>query len=262
MVIAMKLYWNYFLMELKSQMQYKATFFLTALGQFITAFTTFFGIRFLFDRIHGVDRFTYGQVLLCFAVIMMSFALGEMAGGGLAVFPDLLREGELDRILVRPRSILLQIVMPNMDFSRLGLLAQALLVLCAAIPASKVAWTPEKALVLLLMVLCGSVIFFCLFLLVASVAFFTLQSFEFLNIFTYGMRDFGRYPLSVYGEEMLKLLTFVIPLALIQYYPLLYLLDQAEGIRYAAAPLFSLLFVLPSAALYRLGVRNYKSAGS
>ncbi|MCI8391070.1 MAG: hypothetical protein HFI35_10405 [Roseburia sp.] len=258
----MRLYLNYFLMELKSQMQYKTSFFLTMFGQFLTSFTTFFGIRFLFDRIYGIDDFTYGQVLLCFSVVMMSFSLGEMAGGGLAVFPDLLRGGELDRILVRPRSILLQVIMPNMDFSRLGLLAQAMIVLGAAVPASGVVWTLPNVLVLVLMVLCGSVVFFCLFLLFATAAFFTVQSLNFLDIFTYGMRDFGRYPLSVYGEGVLRFLTFVIPLALIQYYPLLYLLGRKDNALYALAPLFALLFVIPSVLFYRAGLRNYKSTGS
>lgn len=258
----MRLYWNYFLMELKSQMQYKASFLLTVVGQFVTAFATFFGITFLLERIGGVDDFTYGQVLLCFSVIMLSFALGEMVGGGLMVFPGMLREGSMDRILVRPRSVILQVVMPNMDFSRLGLLVQAAIVLGIAVPLSGVAWDWRKVLILCLMVLCGSVVFFCLFLLVASLAFFTLQSLEFLDIFTYGMRDFGKYPFSVYGDTVLKFLTFVIPLALVQYYPLLYLLDRQEGIWYGLSPLLSLLFVVPSWLLYRLGLRNYKSTGS
>ena len=258
----MRLYWNYFVMELKSQMQYKVSFFLTTLGQFLTAFTSFFGIKFIFDRINGVDDFTYGQVLLCFSVIMLSFSIGEMIGGGLAVFPGLLKSGELDRILVRPRSILLQLIVPNMDFTRLGLLVQAIIVLCIAVPASGIRWTPAKVTVFIMMVICGSVIFFCIFLMIAAVAFFTLGSLEFLNIFTYGMRQFGRYPFSVYGEPILKFLTFVVPLALVQYYPLLYLLDQGDSFLYIVSPLLSLLFLLPAGLLYRVGLRNYKSAGS
>lgn len=258
----MRLYWNYFVMELKSQMQYKVSFFLTTLGQFLTAFTSFFGIKFIFDRINGVDDFTYGQVLLCFSVIMLSFSIGEMIGGGLAVFPGLLKSGELDRILVRPRSILLQLIVPNMDFTRLGLLVQAIIVLCIAVPASGIRWTPAKVTVFIMMVICGSVIFFCIFLMIAAVAFFTIGSLEFLNIFTYGMRQFGRYPFSVYGKTTLRFLTFVIPLALIQYYPLLYLLDREDGLVYMISPVLSLLFLLPSYLLYRVGLRNYKSTGS
>lgn len=258
----MRLYWNYFLMELKSQMQYKISFLLTTLGQFLTAFTSFFGIKFIFSRISGIDDFTYGQVLLCFSVIMLSFSIGEMIGGGLAVFPNLLREGELDRILVRPRRIIPQLIVPNMDFSRLGLLLQAVIVLCIAVPVSGIQWTPQKALVFGMMIICGSVIFFCLFLMIAAFAFFIIGSLDFLNIFTYGMRQFGRYPFSVYGDTILRFLTFVVPLALVQYYPLLYLLDREDSFLYMISPLLSLLFLLPTLLLYRIGLRNYKSTGS
>ncbi len=37
----MKFYVNLILLQLKSQMQYKASFFLTIAGQFLTAFTSF-----------------------------------------------------------------------------------------------------------------------------------------------------------------------------------------------------------------------------
>lgn len=255
-------YWKYFMMEIKSQMQYKVSFLLTALGQFLTAFTMFFGIKFLFERIDGVDDFTYGQVLLCFSVIMMSFSMGELAGGGLAAFPGMLRQGGLDRILVRPRSVIGQIVVPNMDLSRIGLLAQAAVVLCIAIPASGVSWTWRKILVLGMMTVCGSVMFFCLFLIIAAFAFFTLQPLDCLNILTYGMRQFGKYPFSVYGKTVLRLLTFVVPLALVQYYPLLYLLDRESSLLYGLAPLLSLLFLIPACTLYRVGRRNYQSTGS
>lgn len=258
----MGLYWNYFLMTLKSQIQYKVSFLLNVLGQFLTAFTSFWGIKFIFVRINGIDDFAYGQVLLCFAVIMMSFSVGEMIGGGLAVFPNLLREGEFDRILVRPRSVTLQLIVPNMDFSRLGLLIQAVIVLCIAVPVSGVEWTVGKAVVFVLMIVCGSVIFFCLFLMIAAAAFFTIGSLDFLNIFTYGMRQFGKYPFSVYGKTALRFLTFVVPLALIQYYPLLYLLDRKDRLAYMVSPILALLFLLPSYLLYRVGLRNYKSTGS
>ena len=47
-----------------------------------------------------------------------------------------------------------------------------------------------------------------------------------MNVLTDGGREFGTYPYSIYGDGILKFLTYVIPLALFQYYPLLYLLDK------------------------------------
>jgi ABC-2 type transport system permease protein len=262
MVIKMKLYQNYILLNLKSQMQYRLSFFLSTLGQFITAFTTFFGLYFIFSKVNAVDIFTYQQVLICFAVVMTAFSLGELFGGGLAVFARLLGNGEFDRALVRPRNIILQVLMPNMDFTRIGLLIQAIIVLCYAIPISGIVWTPDKILTLSMMIICGSALFFGLFLLKAACSFFTVESLEFLNLFTYGARQFGRYPFSIYGSGVLKILTFAIPLALFQYYPLLYLLDREQNILFMFLPVISLLFLIPCFAFFRFGLSRYQSIGS
>lgn len=258
----MRLYARYIAMNLKSQMQYRMSFLLTITGQFITAFTSFFGLSFLFSRVQAMEAFTYGQVLLCFSVVMMSFSLGELVGGGLASFPAMLGNGRFDRALVSPRSVILQVVMPNMDFTRLGLLIQAVLVLCIAMPASGVVWSGNKILVLCLMIVCGSALFFGLFLLKAACSFFTVESLDFMNIFTYGARQFGRYPFSVYGSGVLRFLTYVIPLALVQYYPLLYLLDRRHGLPFMLLPVVSLLFLAPCWGLFRFGMSRYKSTGS
>lgn len=258
----MKLYMNLVAMNLKSQMQYRVSFLLTTLGQFITAFTSFFGLYFIFSRVNAIDDFNYNQVFLCFSVVMMAFSIGEMFGGGLAVFPRIMGNGEFDRALVRPRNIILQILVPNMDFTRLGLLIQAVIVLCYAVPGSGINWNWKKIAALFLMILCGSILFFSLFLLKATFSFFTIQSLNFMNLFTYGAREFGKYPFSVYGGGILKILTFVIPLALFQYYPLLYLLDRKQSPVYMFMPVISLLFLLPCYIFFRIGLKHYKSTGS
>ena len=258
----MKLYMKFIAINLKSQMQYPLSFFLTVLGQFLTAFTSFFGLYFIFQKVDAVDEFTYGQVFLCFAVIMLTFSVGELFGGGLAVFPRLLGNGEFDRALLRPRNLVLQVLVPNMDFTRIGLLIQAVLVLVYAVPLSGISWNFQKIFVLCSMIVSGSILFFCLFLFKAACSFFTLESLEFLNILTYGAREFGRYPFSVYGTGILKFLTFVIPLALIQYYPLLYLTGKKDSPLYGWLPVVSLWFVVPCYLFFRLGVRKFQSTGS
>ena len=258
----MKLYWNLFLMNLKSQMQYRMSFFKTVLGQFLKAFASYFSLAFIFERIDAVDGFTYGQVFLCFAVVVSAFSVGELFGGGLAAFSRILGDGSFDRALVRPRPVLLQILVPNFDFTRLGLLVQAAVVLCWAVPASGVAWTVPKALALVLMIVCGAVVFFAMFLLKAACTFFTTESVQFLDIFTYGARQFGRYPFSVYGKQVLWVLTFVVPLALFQYYPLLYLVGRSSAAWLMLLPLAAALVLVPCLLLFRFGVKRYKSTGS
>ena len=258
----MALYLKYIAINIKSLMQYKVSFFLVTLGQFSTAFATFLGIYFMLSRFNSVAEFNYEQVLLSFAVVTMAFSLTEMFGSGFQTLSRMLGNGEFDRILVRPKSAIYQVLASKIDLSRIGLLIQSIIVLCYAIPKSDVIWTWDKVATLCLQVICGCMVFMALFLVHAAFAFFIVEGLELMNLLTYGGKEFGRYPFSIYGEGILRFLTYVIPLALFQYYPLLYLLGREKSVLYMMMPLFGLLFLLPSYAFFRVGLRRYKSTGS
>lgn len=258
----LKLYLKYFSIHVKSQLEYKGSFVLLTIGNFCMQFSTFLGVYFMFNIFHEVDGFTSGQVLLCFAVVIMAFSFAEMFGRGFDQFPRMLANGEFDRILIRPKSTIFQVVASRIHFVRLGATLQAAVVLFWAIPNSGVTWHWDKILTLCLMIVCGTLIFFTLFCIKATFAFFTTEGLDFMNFLTYGGRDHGRYPFSIYGKEVLWFLTFIIPLALFQYYPLLYLLGMEDSVFYMLTPLIGLLFFIPGYVFFRFGLRRYKSTGS
>ena len=258
----MNLYMKYFSMHIKSQMQYKTSFFFTTLGQFLVSFAIFLSINFMFARFDSVGGFTYQEVLICFAVMIMAFSASELIGRGFDRFPVLLGNGGFDRALVRPRNVVFQVLASQIEFSRLGRFIQAIVVLVYALPRSGIDWTWDKILILCLMIVCGAFLFFGLFVVYAAFSFFTIEGLEFMNVLTDGGREHGRYPFSIYGEGVLKFLTYVVPLALVQYYPLLYLTGREDSIWYALTPVLALWFLLPCWAFFRFGMRRYKSTGS
>ena len=83
-----------------------------------------------------------------------------------------------------------------------------------------------------------------------------------MHVLTDGARRFGKDPISIYGSKKLLFTTFIIPDALVQYYPLLYILGRSNNLFYIALPLVAILFLVPCYALWRDGVRCYKSSGS
>ena len=261
-LILMRLYLKFFSMHLKSQMQYKLSFFFTALGQFMVSFATFLSVTFLFDRFGSVGGFYYEEVLICMAVMMMAFSMGELFGRGFDRFPEMLGNGQFDRALVRPRNVVFQVLASQADFARLGRIIQAIVIIVYAIPRSGIDWTWDRIVVLVLMIVCGSILFFGLFVVYAAFAFFTVEGLEFMNILTNGSQEHGRLPFSVYGDVVLRFLTFVVPVALVQYYPLLYLIGREESVIFAVAPVLSLVFLLPCYGFFRFGMGRYKSTGS
>jgi ABC-2 type transport system permease protein len=259
----MMLYLKYVRMVLYCQLQYRASFFMTLLAQMLTPLSVLAGTLLLFQRFGRLGVWSVGEVLLLFAVIHMAFALSECFARGFDLFSRLIIQGEFDRILVRPRNTVLQILGAKIEFSRFGRLALSLIVLAVALTRTEIAWTGWRILTLLLMISCGALIFAGIFMLAATLCFWTLQGIEVANIFTDGGREMAQYPLDIYRKEVMRFFTYVIPFGAVNYLPLRYLLNQpGSALWQAFIPLAALLFLIPCLLLWRLGVRRYQSAGS
>ena len=89
----LRLYKKYLQIQIQSIMQYKASFCLTAVGQFLVSFNVFLGVYFMFQRFHEVEGFTYSQVLLCFAITLMEFSLAEAVARGCDTFSTTISNG-------------------------------------------------------------------------------------------------------------------------------------------------------------------------
>lgn len=168
----MNLYGKYLSIHLKSLMQYKVSFFLTAFGQFLISFSAILGVYFLLDRFHAIKGYTFTDILLCSSVIIMAFSLAECFARGFDQFPKAISNGEFDRMLVRPRSAIFQILASKLELSRIGRMLQAILMMLVAFAKSDIHWSPSKVLTILLMIVGGTVVFSCLFLLYAAFSFF------------------------------------------------------------------------------------------
>lgn len=259
---SIKLYLHYVSINIRSMMQYKTSFFLTTIGQFMISFNVFLGIFFMFLRFSSVEGFSYNEVLLCFAIILLEFTMAEIFARGFDLFPSVVRSGEFDRIMVRPQNEIIQVLGSKFELTRIGRMLQAVVMFAYGIAKSNITWDIPKILTVFFMLISGACVFFGLFLIYAALCFFTLDGLEFMNVFTDGAKEFGKYPMGIYGEKILLFATFVIPYTLVQYYPLLYLLGRRTSALYVFLPLCACLFLIPAMLLWKYGVSHYASSGS
>ena len=257
----MKLYGKFFAMHLKSEMAYPLSFFMSCVGRLLTTASVLIGMVFLMDRFDAIGGYTLPEILLGYGVIITGFALAECFARGFDAFAKILRQAQFDRLLVRPRSIVFQVICQDLRLASITNLLQGIVMIIYGVLAGEIFWTPVKILVLISMAACAGLLFFGLFLAYAALCFVTLEGLEVMNILTYGIREYSKYPFHIYGKGILLFLTCVVPMALVQYWPMLYLMDRGPG-WYGVLPLISLLFLLPCYGLWRLGLRHYTSTGS
>jgi ABC-2 type transport system permease protein len=264
---ALQLYRSYVKVSFRSQMQYRASFALRSLGHFLVTGTEFLGFVALFQRFGQIQGWTLPQMGLFYGMISIAFATTEAVFRGFDVFPNLIRSGDFDRYLVRPRSTALQVLGQDFQFLRLGRFSQALIVLFWSAGRLSVVWSPANVTLLLGGIAGGVCLFAGLFVLQATMCFWTTESLEILNCTTYGGVETAQFPVSIYRGWFRAIFTFVIPLATINYFPIHAILNMKDAL--GSTPLFQwispiagVLFLLVCLQCWRVGVRRYTSTGS
>ena len=249
-------------LNIKRHIEYKSSFILNMISQFTVFFGHYFTVIALFNKFDNIRGFSLFEVLLCFSIIHFGFSIVETFFRGIDKFENLIIDGSLDRFLVRPRSILFQVICSDIDLMKIFRVFQSILLLIISIVNLDINFNLSKIIVLILMLISSILIFFGIFVLTASYCFITVQGLEVKNLLTNGGRYLAQYPISIYKKGVVIFFTFVIPYAFINYYPLLYFLDKEDNILYMFSPFLVLLFLIPCLLSFKIGLKHYNSTGS
>lgn len=250
----------------RGQLEYRASLVLQLLGTAALTAIDFIAILVLFENVDALDGWTLEEIALLYAIATISFALTDLVVGHLDLFPQMIRDGTFDQILVRPLPSLLQVLASDFSLRRIGKALQGGGVLVFALVRLELDWSPGKVLVLVVAVLAGAVIYAAVWVALATVAFWIVDAIEFVNAFTYGGSYLAQYPVTIFARWLRGLVLFVLPLAFVAYFPALVLLDRESGLPLPAELgyltwLVALVAALVANVVWTGAVRHYRSAG-
>lgn len=263
---AARLYLRLIGARIRGQAQYPASLALETVGMFVGSFLDFVAILIIFGAVPQLGGWSLSEVALLYALSTVAFALTDLALGHLDRFPLLIRDGNFDLILVRPRSTLFQIATADFQLRRLGKALQGLAVLAFALSQLHIDWTVDRVLVLAIAPLSGAVIFGSIWIAVICIAFWTVEGREAANAFTYGGTTLAQYPVNVYDRWLRGFLAFVVPTAFVSYFPALYVLGKADPLGLPvwlqpASIVVAALSAVVAGSVWQFAVRHYRSAG-
>lgn len=262
------LYWRLVGARARAQMQYKGSFWLVLVGNAATTGLEFASIAILLGRFPSVGGWGLAEVALLYGQSSLAFGVARVIGRGFdRSIEGMIRQGTFDTILTRPLGSFFQILSHEVILRELGRALQGAGVLGYALAQLPIAWTPAKLLLLPLSLLSGVLVYLALLVLRATLCFWTVQSLEAINIFTYGGDQLASYPLSIYNAWLRNFFLFVIPIGFVNYPAALFLLGRTDphglpaGLCWAA-PLVATAFFALAYAAWQFGVGKYQSTGS
>ena len=264
---ALRLYTRYAGISIRSQMQYRASFVMMTVGHLVITASEFLGIVVLFDRFSSLRGWQLAEVAVFYGMISVGFAIADALARGFDMFGMTVKSGDFDRVLLRPRSTALQLMGQELTLKRVGRLSQGLVILLWGASNLSVDWSIARVLLATTAVLGGSALFIGLYILQATLAFWTTETLEIANTLTYGGVETAQYPLSIYRPWFQKFFTYVVPLACVNYYPVIAITGRAGASvssdpLHWVAPFVGFAFLAVALLIWRVGVRHYCSTGS
>jgi len=230
---------------------------------------TFSTVALIIARFEGIGGWKLQEVAFLYGIIETAFGLMDLVFGGFDPqgFGQRVRVGGFDQMLLRPVSVILQVLGSEFQLRRLGRVAQGIVVLVIALALTGARWTWAKALYLPVVLVSLICFFGGLFILGATVTFWTVQSIEVINILTYGGAEMMSYPMHIYEDWMRRFFTYVVPAIFVSYYPALYFLDKPDPFHMPAiapflSPLAGVGTLLLALGFWRYGLRHYTSTGT
>ncbi|MFI8517218.1 ABC transporter permease [Streptomyces sp. NPDC085481] len=254
-------------MWIRSTMTYRSSFALTLLTSFTVTFFDFVVILLMFGQVQGLGGFSFAEVAFLYGTTGTSFGLADLVMGSLPRMGKRVRDGSLDTFLLRPAPVLAQVAADRFALRRLGRIAQGLLVLVWGLVLLDVAWTPLKVLLVPVMLLSGALIFAAVMVLGASFLFWLQDAAEVTSSFTYGGNTMLQYPPTIFAQDLVRGVVYVVPLAFVNWLPALYVLGRTTpagvpGWTAFASPLVAAVCCAVAGVAWRAGLRSYRSTGS
>ena len=252
-------------MWVRSSLAYPTSFWILTVSSALITLLDFVGLALMFHTVPALGGFSLQEIALMYGASGIGIGVADLVIGSVEQIGAYVRTGGLDSMLTRPVPLLVQVCADRFAIRRLGRISQAVVVFVYG--AWWVDWTPAKVGLAVLMLVSACLIFFSLFVTFSCIQFWTLDSTEFANAFTYGGNTMTQYPMTIFPREVLKGLTFLLPIAFVNWYPCLYLLDRPDPFGMPSwfavlSPLVAVLTVAVAGLAWRTGVRHYTSTGS
>lgn len=253
--------------QFRSAASYRASFVVELISNIGSTALDVATVFVLFRATRVVGGFTLGEAVLMTSLTAAGFVLADFAVGNVDRLKTYVRAGTLDAVLVRPLGVLPQLLLMDLPVRKALRLVIGVGMLGVGIGLNHIAWTPGRVLLIVVAPIAAAVFFGAIFVLSASVAFWWVDSGDLGSSFTYGGRDFTSYPITVYGGWFRAIFAYALGFGFVAYQPALALLGRADPLGLPPwagylSPLVALFAAAIAAAVWRTGVRHYRSTGS
>ena len=253
---------------MKAWFQYKVDAVLRSLAVFLREATGIFVIYFTLLKFDNLNGWNIYEMLFLVSLLFVTYGILILFFTGLRDFGHTVRTGNFDRFILRPRGLLFQLIFCNADwFAAIG--HGGLGIVLFVISAGKVGinWDVITVVYYLLAIIGGVLIQGAVFLFLATLNIYLLETRSIKELFYFNAREFAGYPISIFSKGIQAIMIYVVPFAFVNFFPAQYLLRKPDMMQYPEifmylTPIIGVVMYMLAYGFWRFSVKYYKSSGN
>ncbi len=247
----------------KGLMAYRADFWAGLATDLAHQGASLLVILVLFTQVPAVRGWSREEMIFVYGYFLVPFSLFHASAANLWDFAErYVVHGELDRLLLRPLPVLFQVLLETIELEALPGLGTGVVLMAWAGARLDLHPSPVQVLAVPLLVAASVCVYYGIFVAVASHAFWADGRTGLVPLL-WNLNHYGRYPTDIYGGVLRFLLTWVLPMGFVGFFPAAALLRPERWWTYGLlAPLVGGGILFLGLLVWRAGLRRYQGAGS
>lgn len=254
-------------LNLRARLQYRVDFLLWTLHGMayqVMGLTFVWVVLAQFQAIHG---WSLADIVFMYSLRLLAHGLYLPVFYNVMQVSFTIREGNFDRVLLRPLNPLLQVLLQTFNANSAGDIAVAIALFVIAQHMLHMQWRFDTAAFLVLVVIGGALMEAAIQLACATLAFWVVASTSVALWADTLMNTFANYPINIFAGVVRYLFTFLLPIAFLAYFPAAVFLGKAGSVAFTpllayGAPAAGVVAFLLAYGFWSLGLRHYQSTGT
>ncbi len=255
------LYFSFLKASLKEMLIYRLDCIVGMISQIVSQLVEIIFIWIVFQNTDSLAGWNFMQILLLYGVILISIGISDFCFDALYdIGPKYIRNGEFDKILLRPVHPLISIIGSSKEFTALGYFALGLFLTITMLIKLMMPITIILVLKIIFFSIVGAAIIGAINTIFSIASFWTYRSNEVIWSF-YRIYTFAQYPLDIYNKFIKLLITAILPFAFVAYYPTMNYLGMNSKMIYIAPIIMVILWII-AIKVWNIALSKYRSTGT
>lgn len=255
------LYFSFLKISLKEILIYRVDCIVGIFSQLIVQFVSLIFIFVVFQNTENIAGWDFKQILLLFGVTRISIGISGYCFDALYdIGPKYIRNGDFDKILLRPVHPLVSIIGDSREFVSIADVFIGLAITICMLIQLSIPITAILIIKIIFFSIVGALIIGAINTIFSISSFWTYRSNEVIWSF-YRMYTFTEYPVSIYNKFIRILITIILPFAFVAYYPTMAYLGFNTYMIYLS-PVVAIILWIIAVKLWNLALNKYRSTGN